>query len=61
MRGLDYRAPNYGIQLLVCAPFSHAREAEQAAYRVGRQNDPYERLILKDLSIIDQQKAAVYK
>ena len=36
MRGLDYRAPSNGIQLLVCRSFANQREAEQAAYRVGR-------------------------
>ena len=61
MRGLDYRAPNNGIQLLVCRSFAHQREAQQAAFRVGRQNDPCERLILKDLPLLDQQQVLNYK
>ena len=36
MRGIDYRAPTKGIILLICKPFSHKREANQAGYRVGR-------------------------
>ena len=60
MRGLDYRAPINGIMLLICHPFSHHREAEQAAYRVGRQNDPCKRLILKDLSLVNKEDQSKY-
>ena len=61
MRGLDYRAPSNGIQLLVCRSFSHQREAEQAAYRVGRQNDPCKRVILKGLALLNDKEHIDYK
>ena len=61
MRGLDYRAPINGIMLLICHSFSHHREAQQAAYRVGRQKDPCKRLILKDLSLVDEVGQSDYQ
>ena len=61
MRGIDYRSPTNGIILLICKSFCHKREANQAGYRVGRQTDPCQRLILKDLNILDNQQVLLYK
>jgi hypothetical protein len=60
-RGLDYRAPKHGILLLICQSFSHHREAQQAAYRVGRLNDHCYRRVLADISLIDTKKSLAYK
>ena len=60
MRGIDFRAPTKGITLLVCEPFTHPREAIQAAYRVGRQNDPCERLMVNMRQVIKENAKAEY-
>jgi hypothetical protein len=61
MRGIDYRAPHIGIQLLLCAPLNNQRELLQAAMRVGRQGDPCQRFKLKGLDLIDKNAENLYK
>jgi hypothetical protein len=43
MRGIDYRAPQYGICLVLAATFENQRELSQGCYRVGRFGDVCER------------------
>jgi len=61
MRGLNYRAKRNGILLLVQAPFAHQRAADQAAYRVGRNNDPGQRQILAQVPLVDPDQEQRYK
>lgn len=56
MRGLDYRAPEKGICLLVAKSFRHEREAIQGLHRVGRQADPWERNLMKGLPLVDKDQ-----
>lgn len=56
MRAIDYRAPNLGIALVLCKPFSNEREAQQGLGRVGRNGDPYQRVLLKDVPLIDEEE-----
>jgi hypothetical protein len=53
MRGIDYRAPLNGITLIVAKSFENAREADQGLKRVGRQDDPCCRILLKGVPLID--------
>ena len=61
MRGLNYRGRTRGILLLVQRPFKHWREAQQAAYRVGRNDDPCRRQILPDVELVDDVQSTEYK
>ena len=53
LRGFDFRAPRYGIMLLILKSFDNHRELHQAKYRVQRFNDPGRRVIKKGLNPID--------
>jgi len=44
MRGIDYRAPNLGIALVLCKSFNNRREVQQGLGRVGRNGDPCKRV-----------------
>jgi len=55
MRGTDFRAPKYGICLIVAKAFESDRDAEQALARVGRFEDKCERLLLSGVSLVDQE------
>ena len=61
MRGLDYRAPLNGITLLIAKSFPHKRAVLQAAYRVGRQQDPCQRIVLSKVDLIDAEDERKYK
>ena len=43
MRGIDYRAPTLGLDLMIDATFSSDRAYAQGLARVGRFGDPCER------------------
>ncbi len=60
MRGIDYRAPLNGITLIVAKSFENSREADQGLKRVGRQNDPCYRILLKSVPLIDPVLEAAY-
>ena len=60
MRGIDYRAPVNGITLIVAKSFENSREADQGLKRVGRQNDPCHRILLKGVPLIDPVLEAAY-
>ncbi len=53
MRGIDYRAPNVGLSLIVAAPFENPREAIQGFHRVGRFQDPCKRYIVEGIKEVD--------
>lgn len=61
MRAIDYRAPDIGISLLICKSFRNEREAQQGLGRVGRNGDPCQRVLLKDVPLIDQQEQKLYQ
>lgn len=58
MRGVDYRSPERGIELLLCRDFQHERDVSQAMGRVGRYLDYGERFKLPKLALIDEKKKA---
>ena len=60
MRGIDYRSPQYGITLIVTKSFENAREADQGLKRVGRQDDPCARIILKNVPLINPTMEDAY-
>jgi len=47
MRGVDYRAKNARIDLLIAAPFDNKTEMKQGLHRVGRYGDACKRFIVK--------------
>lgn len=53
MRGVDYRSPLIGITLLVGRSSMHARDADQALKRVGRFDDPYQRIAIEGIPLIN--------
>ena len=60
MRGVDYRATQFGLNLLIAAPFENSREAMQGLCRVGRFGDRCERYILKGVELIDEERNNMY-
>ena len=56
MRAIDYRSQNLGIALVLCKSFRNEREAQQGLGRVGRNGDPYQRVQLKDVPMIDEEE-----
>ena len=60
MRGINYRAPSYGITLIVAKSFENAREADQGLKRVGRQDDPCDRILLKNVPLINSTLEDAY-
>ena len=61
MRAVDYRAKNHGIALVVARPFNCAREAQQGAGRVGRNEDPCRRLRMQNVELIDEEQSDLYR
>ena len=61
MRGLNYRSSEAGVLLLVLRSFQHQREANQAAYRVGRNGDACKRQVPEWLMVVDGQAEEKYK
>ena len=57
MRGIDYRAKNKGVVLIVTRPFDNYRDAEQALNRVGRFGDSCSRYKLQGFDIVDEELA----
>ncbi len=53
MRGIDYRSPVVGITLIVAKSFENSREADQGLKRVGRQDDPCQRIRVASVPLID--------
>ena len=60
MRGMDYRAKNKGIVLIVSASFGNKRSALQGLSRVGRFGDPCQRICLKNVPLIDIKQETAY-
>ena len=60
MRAIDYRAPTLGIMLVKAKPFDHYRQAQQGLGRVGRNNDPCKRVIIKGINLVDEDKKIAY-
>jgi len=56
MRGFDYRAKTFGVCLIVDQGFDSPADVDQGLARVGRQNDPCERLITNTTEKIDKKK-----
>ena len=54
MRGMDYKAPEHGIALLIANALSSERLLDQALGRVGRYGEPCDRYKLGDLVLVDQ-------
>lgn len=53
MRGIDYRAPQTGITLLIGKSFINAREADQGLKRVGRHKDACWRFAIEGIPLVD--------
>ena len=58
MRGIDLRAPEKGVTLVISTPFSCQRNADQGLLRVGRYGDPCKRLIWEQVLLVDDKEAA---
>ncbi len=61
MRGVDYRSPVIGITLLVGKSFANSREADQGLKRVGRLKDPYSRITIERIPLVDPLQEGLYK
>ena len=61
LRGLDYRSFEIGILFVTLQSFKHRREMIQAAYRVGRGNDKFRRVIIGNISLVDHMASCDYK
>lgn len=61
MRGIDYRAPQTGITLIVGKSFNNIREADQGLKRVGRYKDYCKRVLIRGVHLIDPSEAARYQ
>lgn len=53
-RGIDYRAPQSGMLLLLTKPFSSQRAYTQALDRVGRFGDRCKRYLVKGVPTVDK-------
>ena len=60
MRAVDYRSPNLGIALVICKSFENERAAQQGLGRVGRNEDPCQRVQLKSIALIDEDQKSKY-
>ena len=60
MRGMDYRAKNKGIALIVAASFGNRRAAMQGLSRVGRFGDQCKRIGLKNVHLVDAKQELTY-
>lgn len=56
MRGFDYRAKTFGVCLIVDRGFCSPEDVDQGLARVGRQNDPCDRLITNTTEKVDKEK-----
>ena len=55
MRGTDLRSPLRGICLIIDKPFSNGRNAGQGLARVGRFQDPCERLLTSRTDMVSRE------
>lgn len=61
MRGVDYRAPQVGIMLLIGKSFANAREAGQGLARVGRLTDKCLRIAIEGIPLVDPEQEGFYQ
>ena len=53
MRGIDYKAPDHGIALLIANALSSERALKQAMGRVGRYGEECDRYVLRGVPLVD--------
>ena len=61
MRGVDYRAPETGITLVVAKSFTNVREADQGLKRVGRFKDACHRVLIEGTPLVDPEQEGLYQ
>ena len=60
MRGIDYRAPNSGITLIIATSFMNEREALQGQERVGRFGDACMIVSIEGTPLVDKEQESIY-
>ena len=61
MRGVDYRAPRLGLDLIIARSFDNALDQEQGLHRVGRHGDPCDRYLHEVEHLISQEEDTNYR
>ena len=57
MRGIDLRAPETGVTLVIAKSFGCQRNADQGLMRVCRYGDPGRRFLVKGVPLVDAKQA----